>query len=79
MMQDRIKEIRRYLGMTQEEFGQSLGKSRFVILNWEGGRSDLNESDINLIHKTHGISKSWLQHGVGKMFGSPNAEIQVKF
>jgi transcriptional regulator with XRE-family HTH domain len=75
---DRVKEVRQYLKLTQEEFGQQLGKSRFVVLNWEGGRSDLDDSDLNLIHRTLGVSKAWLEHGVGEMFGNPNAQLQAK-
>uniref|UniRef100_A0A6H1Z9L7 Putative DNA binding, helix-turn-helix domain containing protein n=1 Tax=viral metagenome TaxID=1070528 RepID=A0A6H1Z9L7_9ZZZZ len=37
MVQDRIKEIRKRMGLTQEEFAQTLGMTISSVARWENG------------------------------------------
>lgn len=66
---ERIKVVRKGLGLSQEEFGKSLGVSRNVIKNME---LDLNkgnnETVLRLICKTHRANYFYLTDGKGDPF-----------
>ena len=47
-MNSRILQVRKYLNLSQKEFGNSLGVSRDVIANYENGRVIPPNSIINL-------------------------------
>ncbi|MCB5652899.1 helix-turn-helix domain-containing protein [Mediterraneibacter gnavus] len=68
---ERIKELRKELGLNQEEFGERLGVSRSVIANIEYDRlkrPDQKESLYKLICKEFNVSEEWLRTGNGEMF-----------
>jgi transcriptional regulator with XRE-family HTH domain len=47
---DRIKERRRYLGLTQIELGQRIHKSSQVVSNWERGyTTGISAEDLQLL------------------------------
>ena len=47
---DRIKERRRYLGLTQIELGQRIHKSSQVVSNWERGyTTGISADDLQLL------------------------------
>lgn len=68
---DRIKEIRKSLKLSQEEFGQILGVSRDVIGNIEYDRlkrPDQKEPIYKLICEKFNVDETWLRAGEGEMF-----------
>lgn len=68
---ERIKELRKELGLNQEEFGERLGVSRSVIANIEYDRlkrPDQKESLYKLICKEFNVSEEWLRTGNSEMF-----------
>lgn len=67
-MNERIKELRMVLGITQEEFGKKIGLTRSAISYLESGRSKLTEKTLFLICITFDVSKEWLKFGTGNMF-----------
>lgn len=40
-----IKTTRKHLGMSQEDFGKALGRSRTAVTNWESGRNSPDRYD----------------------------------
>lgn len=76
-MENRIKELRTILNLTQQEFADRLGIKRNAISNYEIGRNKPTESVIMLICNTWHVSKEWLLTGKGEMFVAltPNQEI----
>lgn len=46
---NRIKTIRRNLGLTMEQFGSELGTTKAVVNNWEKGRNLPNKANLLLI------------------------------
>lgn len=66
-IKDRIKEIRKYYKLNQEEFGEKIGVSRYVIVNIELGRVEPKELIINHICDIYSINKEWLLTGNGIM------------
>lgn len=71
-MNERIKMVRKKLGMKQDEFGLRLGISRDAVSNLEVGRVKPSESIIKLICKEFGINQEWLKTGRGDQFTPPN-------
>ena len=66
-IKDRIKEIRKYYKLNQEEFGEKIGVSRYVTVNIELGRVEPKELIINHICDIYSINKEWLLTGNGIM------------
>lgn len=68
---ERIKFIRKDLGMTQDIFGNSLGVSRDVINNLERDRvKNINDAILRLICKTHRVNYFWLTEESGEIYAS---------
>lgn len=68
-MKERIRMLRKELGLTREEFAQQLGfKSRGKIDNLELGRTEPDEAFLKLICNTFQVNYQWLINGNGDMF-----------
>lgn len=67
-MGERIKELRKALGLTQQEFADRLGVVRSNIATYEVGKSNLGGSVISLICREFDVSEEWLRTGQGEMF-----------
>lgn len=66
-MHERLKQVRRESGLTQQGFAEELGLSVQTIKFYEGGYREPTNKTINLICATFGISKKWLLTGEGDM------------
>lgn len=78
-MNERIKELRKVLGLSREEFANKLGlKSRGKIENIELGRTSPDESFLDLICKTYNINPKWLRTGRGEMFIELSKDEQIE-
>ena len=66
-MKEHIKELRKFFGLTQSEFGESIGVSRDVVGNLELGRVEPSELIIKMICKTYHVNREWLETGQGEM------------
>lgn len=64
-MNERFKEVRKTLGLTQSEFGKSLGISNTAISKIEKGKNNVSESNIISICREFGVNEEWLRTGVG--------------
>lgn len=67
-MQDRIKELRKYKGMTQAEFGECIGVRGNTITTYENGTRTPSEAVLLSICRVFGVNEEWLRTGVGGMF-----------
>ena len=67
-MNERIKELRKTLGFTQQEFADRIGVKRNTVATYEMGRSMPSDSAISLICREFSISEDWLRNGNGDMF-----------
>lgn len=68
VMNERIKELRKYLDLTQDEFGEKLCVAKSSISNIEKGRYGVTDQMIKLMVKEFGVSENWLRTGDGEMF-----------
>ena len=77
-MNQRIRQIREALGMSQESFAESIGLQRNSLSLIENEKRNPSERTINDICARHGISKEWLVSGTGEMFsGTPESPLQA--
>lgn len=67
-MNERIKEIRNALKMTQQEFAERIKIKRNTVATYEMGRSIPSDSAIALICKEFSVNEDWLRNGNGEMF-----------
>lgn len=65
-MNNRIRTLRKSLGMTQEEFGEQLGVTKLTVLRWERDNK-VPEPSIRLICRIFQVNKRWLETGEGEM------------
>ena len=65
---DRIRLLRKYLGLSQTEFGAKLGIKQTTVAGYEtGGRTPI-DAVVSLICREFGVSEEWLCTGDGDMF-----------
>lgn len=67
-MNDRIRELRKALGLTQQEFADRIGIKRNTVANYETGRNDPVDSVCALIVREFNVNETWLRTGAGEMF-----------
>ena len=67
-MSERLKILRKELGMTQQEFADKLGIARGNIGAYEVGKNALSDAVISLICREFNVNKNWLRTGTGEMF-----------
>ena len=73
-MNERIKQLRKTLGLSGEKFGEPLGVKRSAISDIERGRNNLSEQMLKSICREFNVSEEWLRNGTGDMFTSNKAD-----
>lgn len=78
-MIDRLKKVRKTLGLSREDFAKQLGlKSRGKIENIELGRTVADDEFIRLICSTFRVNYDWLVYGEGdEIFADDNGDAQA--
>lgn len=67
-MKERMKKLRKALGLTQQEFADRLGVNRGNIATYETRDGSPGSSVINLICREFSVNEHWLRTGEGAMF-----------
>jgi transcriptional regulator with XRE-family HTH domain len=67
-MNNRLRELRKALKMTQAEFAAKLEMVQNSYSKIETGENSLTEKNIFLICLIFGVNESWLRNGKGEMF-----------
>ncbi|MDE6906344.1 MAG: helix-turn-helix domain-containing protein [Lachnospiraceae bacterium] len=65
---ERVKEVRKTLGLTLDKFGEKLGVGKTAISNIENGSRNLTEQMTKAICREYGVDYIWLTKGEGEMF-----------
>lgn len=68
----RIKEVRQQLNLSQREFGERLGVSRGVLNNIESNVVEAKPLFIQHICTVYGVDPIWMETGEGEMFHKPS-------
>lgn len=67
-MNERIKKLRKTLGLTLEKFGERLGVKRNSVSQWENGINNVSDQVRKSICREFGVNEEWLLSGSGPMF-----------
>ena len=67
-MKDRLKQLRKELGLTQQEFSDQIGIKRNTFSQYENGRNEPIDAVIKLICGKFNVNEDWLRTGDGEMF-----------
>jgi transcriptional regulator with XRE-family HTH domain len=70
----KIKEIRKVLGLTQEQMAEELGLKRSSYTHIELGTTNLTFEQFLNVVENHNINLDWFVHGRGQMFNSEEIE-----
>lgn len=65
---ERVKEIRKTLGLTLEKFSERIGVTRGSMSNIENGNRNLTEQMTKSICREFSVDYMWLTTGEGEMF-----------
>lgn len=65
---ERVKEIRKTLGLTLEKFGERIGVTRGSMSNIENGNRNLTGQMTKSICREFSVDYMWLTTGEGEMF-----------
>ncbi len=76
-MKDRIKFLRKDLGLTQEKFAEKLHMKRNTIANYEIGRNEPIDAVISLICREFNVNEDWLRNGKEPIYIELDKENQL--
>lgn len=76
-MNERIKEVRNDLGMTQQEFADRLGVGKFTVVKWESGDRAIRDAVVKSICVTFGVCEEWLRNGTRPMYEEKNVYDEI--
>ena len=65
---ERVKEVRKSLNLTMEQFGNKLGVTKVAISNIEKEKRNLTEQMSRAICRELNASEQWLKTGEGEMY-----------
>lgn len=67
-MNKKLKELRKFLQLSQDDFGKKLGVTGAGISKIESGDRSLTEQMILAVCRTFDVNEIWLRTGEGEMF-----------
>lgn len=76
-MNERIKKLRKSLGLTQQEFSDRIKVKRNTVATYEMGRSMPSDAAISLICREFNVNETWLRTGEGDMFKPVNRDQEI--
>jgi transcriptional regulator with XRE-family HTH domain len=76
-MNERIKKIRKEVGLTQQEFAEAIKVKRNTVATYEMGRSIPSDAAISLICREFDVNEEWLRTGEGEMFIEKTKDEQI--
>ena len=69
-MKDRIREIRKKMGLNMEQFANRLGVTTSTVSMIESGKRNPSSPTIKAICREFHVNEEWLTNGEGEMFTS---------
>lgn len=73
-MNQRIKDIRKNMKLSQGEFAERISISRSGLTKIESGENNPSEQTIVLICEKFGINRKWLETGEGERLASSQSD-----
>lgn len=78
-MNDRIKKLRKDLGLTLDKFGEKLGVTKPTISRIENGVNNVTEQMIKSICREFNVNEEWLRTGEGPMYIDMDKEDELMY
>lgn len=76
-MKERLKQLRKDKGLTQQEFADKLNIQRATYAKYEVGRNEPIDAVIALICDRFGVNEQWLRTGEGDMYVEINRDDEM--
>lgn len=77
-MNERLRELRKELGLSMEEFGKILGITKSGVSDIENGRRSVTDQHIKMLTiqplKGKYLNETWFRNGEGEMFREQSTE-----
>lgn len=73
-MNERIKELRKFLGLNQTEFGDRIGIKQTTVAGYESGSRTPIDSVVLSMCREFNVNEEWLRTGDGEMFNPVSQE-----
>lgn len=67
-MKDRIRQLRKELGLNQTEFGCKIGVKQGTVAGYEIGTKNPMDAVVISICREFNVNEEWLRNGTGEMF-----------
>lgn len=67
-MNERIRQLRKLLGLTLEEFGAKVGVTKQTVSRIENGVNAVTDQMFKSICREWNVNEEWLRTGEGEMF-----------
>lgn len=77
-MKNRLKELRKELGLTQIEFGKRVHISGVSVSTAESGKTKPDSQTIELICREYNVNREWLETGEGEKFKKSDDALLTK-
>lgn len=78
-MNERIRLLRKHLGLTADAFGEAIGIVRSAVSNIESGRRQPTNQLITSICREFNVNETWLRTGEGEMLNEMDREEQIAY
>lgn len=76
-MNDRIKQVRKNLKLTQTAFGERIGVKGNTVTGWETAIRVPTDATVNSICREFNVNEEWLRTGDGEMFNPINRDAEI--
>lgn len=75
---ERIREVRKALGLTLEKFGEKIGMKKNSVSQLENGKNSVTEQVVKAICREYNVDYMWLTTGDGEMFVESDDDFMEK-
>lgn len=74
-MKDRLKILRKTLGLNQVDFGARIGIGGTAISKFESGVNAISDTIVLLVCREFNVNEAWLRNGTGEMFTHTGSDL----
>lgn len=75
---ERVREVRKALGLTLEKFGDKIGMKKNSVSQIENGKNNVTDANIKAICREFNVDYIWLTTGDGEMFVDSDDDFMEK-
>lgn len=78
-MNERVKQLREALGLSQEALGARVGVTRGSISRLESGTNNVTPAMVISLCREFNVNEEWLRHGTGEMFNDLSQDEELAY